>query len=54
MKIEDKNKSKNKESFTKEKFKDFVKDKKTRWLLIAFGVMVLVTVVQWVLPSLIK
>lgn len=55
MKIEDKNKSKNKEnSFTKEKFKEFVKDKKTRWLIIAFGVMVLVTVAQWVLPSLIK
>lgn len=55
MKIDNnENNKKNNSGFTAEKFKEFCKDKKTRWLIIAFVVMVGVSVLQFVLPQVIK
>lgn len=39
---------------SKTKFSEFLKDKRTRWMAIAFVVMIAVTIMQFVLPHLIK
>lgn len=55
MKInEDKNKIGPNKSGQKMKLSEFIKDKKTRWMIIALVVMVGVTILQFVLPNIIK
>lgn len=53
MKIDNgSNKKNSSEGFSKEKFSDFIKDKKTRWMGIALVVMIAITVAQFVLPNI--
>ena len=55
MKInEDKNKIWPNKNGQKMKLGEFIKDKKTRWMIIALVVMVGVTILQFVLPNIIK
>lgn len=55
MKInEDKNKIGSNKSGQKMKFSEFIKDKRTRWMIVALAVMIGVTILQFVLPNIIK
>lgn len=55
MKInEDKNKIGPNKSGQKMKFSEFMKDKRTRWMIIALVIMVGVTILQFILPNIIK
>lgn len=53
MKIDNGNNN-NRSKEIKEKFKQLVADKKTRWIVIAFPIMVIVMIIQFILPDIIK
>lgn len=46
MKIENENNN-NDKKFSLETIKDFAKDKKYRWMFIAFPIMIVVTIIQF-------
>lgn len=55
MKIDDKDKKNTRQNgengFTKEKFKEFWQDKRTRWIGIAFVVMLALTIANFVVQG---
>lgn len=55
MKIDDKDKKNTRQNsengFTKEKFKEFLQDKRTRWIGIAFVVMLALTIANFVVQG---